>query len=283
MQTSSNDLEFVQKLINLVMEFFVNYSFQVMGAIIILIAGSLIAGWVSGLVRNMLLKKKMDVTLSGFLAALVRVTILGFAGIIALGKFGITIAPFIAALSAMAFGASFAVQGPISNYGAGISIILGRPFVVGNTIQVAGVSGIVKEVKLAATILEDEDGVRISIPNKDIVGKIIQNSFENKIVESVVGISYGSDPGKAIQVVADVLKQFPKVCVKPGPQIGVDSFGDSSINIAYRYWIPTIGYYAVKFAVNKAIFEALGRNGITIPFPQREVRILGAQNAGIQV
>lgn len=279
METQNEKLQTAQKLINVIIEFFVNYSFQVLGAIIVLIVGSIVANWIAGMLLKVMEKKKMDVTLSQFLAGCVRGIVLAFAVIIALGKFGITIAPFIAALSAMAFGASFAVQGPLSNYGAGISIILGRPFVVGNTIRIGDVSGVVKEVKLAATILEDEDGITITIPNKDIVGKIIHNSHENKIVEARIGIGYECDPAMAIQLIKDVLNHFPEVVKQPSAQIGIGSFGDSGVNIDYRYWVPTAKYYSTLFAVNKAVFEALKKGGITIPYPQREVRILSQAGA----
>jgi small conductance mechanosensitive channel len=101
-----------------------------------------------------------------------------------MGKFGISIAPFIAALGALAFGASFALQGPLSNYGAGLMIIIARPFVVGDTITVKNVSGIVEEVTLATTILTTEDGEKITIPNKHIVGEILNNSFANRKTRS---------------------------------------------------------------------------------------------------
>ena len=136
---------------------------------------------------------------------MVKGIIFGFAFIVTIGKFGITIAPLIAALAATAFGASFATQSPLANYGAGLVIILTRPFVVGNTIKVTDVSGIVDEVKLGATILTDEDGVKITIPNKHIVGEIIHNSRERRIVEEIVGISYDSDPEKAIQIIKEAL------------------------------------------------------------------------------
>jgi small conductance mechanosensitive channel len=182
------EISAVQKLINTAIEFWVNYSFQVIGAIIVLVAGFIIANWVSGMMIQFFEKQKMDVTLSKFIAGAVRLLILAFAGIIAAGKFGISIAPFVAALSAVAFGTSLALQGVFSNYGAGFGIILGRPFVVGDTITVAGVSGLVHEVKLPCTILMDEDGVKITIPNSKISGEILHNSKAYKIAEPTVGI-----------------------------------------------------------------------------------------------
>ena len=268
------ELTAIQKLINTAIEFCVNYSFQVLGAIIILILGVVASNWVAKILLSLFEKKKLDITLSKFLAGVAKILVLVFVILIALGKFGITIAPFIAALGALAFGASFALQGPLSNYGAGLTIILTRPFVVGNTITVAGVSGVVEEVKLACTILTNEDGVKITIPNKHIVGEILHNSRENKIVESVIGISYDSDPEKAVEQVRQILEKFEEVQQTPRPQVGIQEFADSSINIGYRYWVPTAKYFQVSYEVNSAVYKALQEAGINIPFPQRDVHII---------
>jgi len=226
-------------------------------------------------------RKEFDVTLSRFITAAAKGTILGFAILVALGKFGITIAPFIAALAAMAFGASFAIQGPLANYGAGLVIIVTRPFVVGNTIRVSGVSGIVDEVNLGATILKDEDGVKITIPNKHIVGEILHNSEERRIVEEVVGISYDSDPENAIQAIKEVLDAFQEITKEPPPQVGIQEFGDSSINIGLRYWIPTKIYFKILYQVNLAVYKQLKARDIEIPFPQRDVHIVSRSQDGL--
>ena len=269
-----DEIKTIQKLINIVIDFFVNYSFQVVGAILVLVIGVLVARAVSSSLLKFFGKKEFDVTLSKFIAAAVKGIILGFAFIVAIGKFGITIAPFIAALAAMAFGASFAIQGPLANYGAGLVIILTRPFVVGNTIKVSEVSGIVDEVKLGATILTDEDGVKITIPNKHIVGEIIHNSEEKKIVEEMVGISYDSDPEKAIEIIKEALEAFQEISKEPPPQIGIQEFGDSSINIGLRYWIPTDKYFKILYQVNLSVYKHLKAKSIEIPFPQRDVHIV---------
>lgn len=270
----------LQKLIDTLIEFVVNYSFQVVGAVLILIVGAFIANRVGVILLRLLEKKKIDVTLAKFLAGIVRISILAFTVLIALGKFGITIAPFVAALGALAFGTSFAIQGPLSNYGAGLSIIMARPFVVGDTITVAGVSGVVEEVKLAATVLTNEDGIKITIPNKHIVGEILLNSHQNRIVEAGVGISYDNDPAQAAGVVREALSRVPGVVKEPPPQVGVEEFGDSSINIGYRYWVPTLKYYQILYAVNLAVYQALARAGIKIPYPQREVRFTSQPSGG---
>ncbi len=268
------EIQAVQKIIDLIIDFFVRYSFQVAGAIIVLLAGWIVARAVGSFILRLLEKKKLDLTFSRFLASTVKLIIFAFAVIVALGKFGISIAPFIAAGAAVAFGASFAIQGPLSNYGAGLVIIFTRPFVVGNTISVAGVSGVVEEVKLGATILSDEDGVRITIPNKHVVGEILHNSEEWRIVEEVVGISYESDPEEAVRIVTQSLDGIEKVSKDPPPQVGIQKFGDSSIDIGLRYWVPSKRYFLTLYEVNLAVYKNLKQGGVEIPFPQRDVHIV---------
>ncbi len=268
-----NQIEQVQVMINKVTEFFVAYSFQVVGAIIILIAGFIIGKWVSNLVEKLCKKKDLDVTLSGFIASVAKMIVIAFALIIAMSKFGITIAPFIAMIGAAAFGATYALQGPLSNYGAGLAIILGRPFVVGDTINVAGVFGVVEVVNLAHTDLVTEDGVKITIPNKHIVGEIMHNSKEFRIIEGMVGISYGDNPEKAIIAIQETISKIAGITKDPAPQIGVENFGDFSVDIGYRYWVPTQKYFETMHRVNLAVFNSIKEAGITIPFPQREVLV----------
>jgi small conductance mechanosensitive channel len=264
----------LQKLIDTSVEFGVNYSFQVFGALVVLLIGFLVAGGVSKALLKSFEKKQLDITLSKFIASIAKATVIAFAVLIALGKFGITIAPFIAALGALTFGASLALSGPLSNYGAGVTIIVTRPFVVGNTITVAGASGVVQEVKLACTILSNEDGVRITIPNKHIVGEILHNSQQNKIVEGVVGISYSNDPEVAVRVVREALDRFSDVVKTPLAQVGIQEFGDSSVNIGFRYWVPTAKFFQTSYQVNLAVYKALQGANINIPFPQRDLHIV---------
>ncbi len=258
--------------------YLVDYSFQVVGATIILVAGFFLGNWVAVAVSKLCEKRGLDITLRHFLSSFAKIMVIAFAVIMALSKFGITIAPFIAAIGAAAFGATYALQGPLSNYGAGLAIILGRAFVVGDTIAVAGVFGVVEEVTLAHTTLRTEDGVRITVPNKHIVGEILHNSGEYRIVESSVGIGYDADPTEAIEVITQALAAFPQIQNGPAPQIGIEDFRDSSLAIGYRYWAPTQRYIETMHAVNLAVYQALGRAGITIPFPQRVVTMAKEQS-----
>jgi len=272
------ELDTIQQIYNVVFEFIINYSFQILGAIIILIVGAKLAGWLGRLVTNLCEKKNVDITLARFLGNVVKILTLTFVIIIAIGKFGISIAPFIAALGAIAFGTSFAISGPVSNYGAGLVIILSRPFVIGDTITINNVSGLVEEIHLATTILTTEDDEKITIPNKHIIGEILLNSFNNRIVESSVGISYQDDPEKAIEVIREALSRIDDICSEPPPQIGIEAFGESSIDLGMRYWVPTKKYFQTLYRGNLAVHKALKQAQITIPFPQRDVNLTRSED-----
>jgi small conductance mechanosensitive channel len=264
----------IQHYLDMGIEFIVKYGFQVLSAIIILVIGLMVARKLAAIVSGLLAKRDMDVTLASFIGNITKIVVLGFVIIIAIGKFGISIAPFIAAIGALAFGSSLALQGPLSNYGAGLTIIMSRPFVIGDTLTVKGVSGVVEDIALAHTQLTTEDGEKITIPNKHIVGEILVNSFQHKIVEATVGISYGDDPEKAIETIQQALSKISQIPSDPAPQIGIEQFGDSSVNIGIRYWVPTNQYFQLMYQANNIILKDLKSAQINIPFPQREVRML---------
>lgn len=261
------ELENMQKFYDVIIEFFVNYSFQLVGAIIILIIGFYLAKKVSNFVERYCLSKNLDVTLTSFLSMTLRLAIIAGVAIISLGKLGITITPFVAAIGAMSLGAGLAMQGLLSNFGAGISIIATRPFVVGNTITIQGHTGMVKTIKLAYTILETEDKEEITIPNKHVVGETLINSFEYTVVEMMVGIDYDCDPRYAIGVIAKILENTDGISIESKAQVGIKEFADAAINIELRYWALTQQFNEIQYKVNLEIFYALKEENITIPFP----------------
>jgi small conductance mechanosensitive channel len=267
------ELQQAQEVYDLIVTYMVTYSFQILGAIIILVLGMYVGRKIADFLENFMVKKSIDVTLSHFAASFIKIIIISFAAIIALGKLGISVTPFVAAIGALSLGAGLALQGLLSNYGAGISIIVARPFIVGDTISVLGVTGVVKQVKLAFTMLGNEDGVNITIPNKHIVGEIIHNSGESSVVESSIGIAYASDADQAISIIRQTVVNTTGV-LKNEPQVGIEGFGDSSIDIGMRYWVKTETLFDTQYRVNLAVFKALADNNIEIPFPQRHVHLI---------
>ena len=263
-----------QQISDALVDFATTYSIQIVGALLILVVGFFAARWLGDFVSRMCERKDLTPTLSRFLGDVVRITALIFVIVIALGKFGLSIAPLIALIGAMAFGASFALQGPLSNYGAGLTIIFTRPFIVGDTITLNEVSGVVEEIKLACTYLITEDSERVIIPNKRIIGEILINSFPNKVVEGSVSIAHGSDPLAAIAAIQAAIATFEDLPREPDPQVGIEAFAESAVLIGYRYWVPTKRYFQISFAINAAVFAALKQAEVELFVPTREVRVI---------
>ncbi len=258
----------------LIAQYLVTYGFQILGALIIIVLGFFVARRAGVMVEGMMVRHHVDVTLSRFTGGGIKMLIVVMVAIMAMGKLGISVTPFVAAVGALSLGAGLALQGLLSNYSSGVSIIVTRPFVVGDTISVHGVTGIVKSVQLGCTILSNEDGVQISIPNKYIVGEIIQNSFADSIVETTVGIAYRCDPMQAIALIRQALGAVQGIDPKRVPQVGIDSFGESGIVIGIRFWARTELLFQARYQAHAEIFRTLRSNHIEIPFPQHEVRML---------
>lgn len=268
------ELQQFQAIYTQITQFMVNYSFQFIGAVIVVIIGTFVARRVGNMVEAQMVKHHIDVTLSRFTGSAVKALLIVMVAIIALGKIGISVTPFVAAIGALSLGAGLALQGMLSNYGAGISIVVTRPFVVGDTISVQGVSGVVTEVRLGLTLLTNEDGVQISIPNQHIVGEIIHNSFTDSIVEMNVDIAYFCDPLKAVELVRGAIASHAGISRDRPPQVGIHDFGANGYTLGIRYWVKTAQLFQTRFQINAAIHQALQSNQIVIPVAQREVRLL---------
>lgn len=270
------ELEQVSAIYNMVVTYLVSYSFQILGAIVILTIGVLLGRRIGALVLALCQKRNLDITLSRFFSSCARLAIIGAAVIVALPKLGVQITPFIAALGAIGLGAGLAIQGLLSNYGAGLSIILTRPFVVGDTIRVQGVWGVVKEVHLAYTLLTNEDDEIITIPNRHIIGEIIHNSQSDTVLALSVGIAYDSNVEAAIAAIRAGLATLDGLSQARPILVGIDSFDDSAITLGIRCWVLTRRFHELKYASNLRIHESLRSAGVAIPFPQREVRMLNS-------
>jgi len=269
-----DEIDQMTKIYDIAIDFFANYSFQLVGAFIIFIFGYYLAGKIAKGVLTLCEKQKLDITLSRFLANASKMVIVIFITIIALGKLGISVTPFIAAIGAISLGAGLALQGLLANYAAGFNIIIVRPFVVGDTIMVQGVTGVVEEVLLAYTIIKDQDNVEITIPNKHIVGEILHNSKHDSLLELSVGIAYQHNPIEVVKLLTDTIEALDIVGQQKHPQVGIDEFSDSAITIAIRLWTPTVNLYQAKYKAYEAIYIALEKAEIKIPFPQRDVHLI---------
>jgi small conductance mechanosensitive channel len=252
-----------------VMRFFSKYTLSLIGSAIILIVGWFFAILVGKFLKRKLIKHRADVTIIKFLVQIVEISVVMVALLIALGNLGITIAPFIAGLGVLGFGTSFALQGPLSNYAAGVSLIFTKPFKVGDIIEFGEYVGQVEDITLARVIIITLDGTRIVIPNKKIIGEVLHNYSDFKRLDIKVGVSYSSDVDKAIRIVKDQ----KNVSQKPQPKVGISELADSNINIYARIWCKQTDYWDLLFTINKAIHDKFGKEGVVIPFPQRDVHL----------
>ena len=258
------DLTTFAKLFDIVIEFAVAYGFQILGAIVVLLIGLKVASWCARKTTSLAEAKGVDVTLSRFIGNAVRLVVVVAVVIVTLGNFGVAIAPLIALVGASAFGVTLAIQGPLSNYGAGLAIILTRPFIVGDTITVQGASGVVEEISLGATILIGEDGERILVPNRQIVGEIIINSEGRRVVQTKVCVAYDADITRATELLRRALDSFTDLRGDPAPQIGIHDFAYGGIILGLRFWVPSQRYFEMRYDVNRAAYAALEEGGIAL-------------------
>jgi small conductance mechanosensitive channel len=268
------ELAYLNQFYLKVIDFLANYSFQIIGAMIIVIIGWFFSKYVFNVLMKFFEQHEFDPTLSKFAANGVRRLIFGAMLVVAIGKLGISIAPFIAAVGAVFLTAGLAIQGSVANYAAGISLIITRPFKIGDTILINKVYGEVEEIRLAYTTLRTEDEELITVPNKHMIGEVIVNSFNYRVVESSVGISYDADAENAITLIQNVIEGFENVSTETKAIVGIERFGESSVEIGIRYWVPTRNFFKTQYEVNMAIYKGLKQANISIPYPQRDIRIV---------
>jgi len=256
-------------------ELAVQFGPKLLVALLILVAGYYIGRWVGKLADSMLVKLGLDEPLRVLLVRIVRILVLGLFLIMALQNLGVQLLPLIAGLGVAGAGIALAMQGVLGNLAAGLTILFTRPFHVGEYISIADEEGMVEDIKLFHTVLSHPDRSRIVIPNRKIVGEILHNFGTLRQLDVVVNVAYNTDIPQALAAIRDLLAAHPKILQEPEPFIRVLALADSSVQIAIRPWTTAVDFYATAGDVTQAVLETFRDRGITIPFPQREVRLLG--------
>ena len=253
------------------------YGLSVVGAVVMLIAGWIVAGWAYRMsTRAMSRTTRIDETLRPILASMIRYLILFVTVIAVLDQFGVQTASLIAVLGAAGLAIGLALQGTLSNVAAGIMLLLFRPFRVGQYIDAGGIAGTVKQVNLFTTDLDTPDNVRIIAPNADLWGTAIKNYSHHPIrrCDFLFGIAYEDDIGKAMALIEDQIAKDGRAIAEPAaPFVAVSELADSSVNIVVRVWCNAADYWNLKFDLTRAVKERFDAEGITIPFPQRTVHM----------
>jgi small conductance mechanosensitive channel len=251
------------------------YGPRIVGAIIFVVVGFLLAGWLKRLVVRGMERAKIEPTLCGFLGSVAKWGFLAVVLIACLGVFGVETTSFAAVLGASALAIGLAFQGSLSNLAAGVMLMVFRPFKAGDVISVSGHVGKVAEVGLFCTKLDTPDNRRVIVPNSGVFGATIENMthHETRRVDVSVGTEYPADLDQARSALLEAAKGVANVMEDPAPQVVLLALGDSSIDWAVRVWTATANYWEVRDALTRAAKMALDQAGIGIPFPQMDVHL----------
>lgn len=252
------------------------YGFDVLGAIVILLLGWIVAGWASRATRNAVDRIGwMDGTIKPLIASIVRYLVIVVTIVAVLNRFGVETTSIIAVLGAAGLAVGLALQGTLSNVAAGVMILFLRPFKVGDYVTAGGNGGTVAEVGLFTTELTTPDNVSIAVPNSQIIGGAITNFSKHatRRIDIVVGIGYSSNIDTAFAALTKLAEGDARVLADPAPQVSVRALADSSVNVGLRFWVNSADYWPTLFDFNKAVKETLDENGVEIPFPQRVVEL----------
>ena len=267
-------VEAIEQVRSTVIDLALRFGPKLLAALVILAIGYLIGRQVSHWLERALSHLEMEPPVRSLIVRIARVLITLLFVIMALQNLGVELLPLVAGLGVAGAGIALATQGLLSNLFAGLTIILTKPFRVGEYIGIVGEEGSVETITLFQTTLTHPDRSRVVIPNRKIVGEILHNYGKIRQIDITVGVAYDTELNQALTVIQEVLSNNARVLHDIKPVIGVRLLADSSINIAVKPWVGVQDYGPAGAEINKSILEAFRKHGIVIPYPQREVRLV---------
>lgn len=256
----------------------ISYGPRLIGSITSLILGLWLVNIVISMIRRMLKKSKVDPSLASFLSSLFNILLKMLVYITALGVLGIQMTSFIALLSAAGLAVGLALSGTLQNFAGGVMILFFKYFKVGDFIEGQGHAGTVKEIQIFVTILTTPDNKTIIVPNGPLAtGTLVNYSTEPvRRVDWTFGIAYGDDVDNAYAVLRRLMNADERILKDPEAFVAVSALADSSVNIVVRAWVKAEHYWPVFFAMNEQVYKTFAAEGLTIPFPQRDVHLYQA-------
>lgn len=268
----------ISQILSTISEIVAVWWLKVVAAILILVVGRIAAGWLRALVRRLMTARAIDPMIVSFTASLTYVALMAFVVIAAVGQLGVQTTTFVAVVGAAGLAVGLALQGSLANFAAGVLMVLFKPFQVGNFIEASGVLGTVEEIEIFNTKLKSPDNKQIIIPNAQVIAGNITNfsAKETRRIDLVVGVSYQDDLALVKAVLLDILAADERVLKDPEPTVGVLELADSSIDFAVRPWVKSADYFPVLMDLNQRIKERFDSEGISIPFPQRDLHVFQA-------
>lgn len=248
---------------------------NLVAAIVIFVVGRWVAQFGGRATKRVMITRGVDPTLVNFTASLVYYGLLAFVLIAALNRLGVQTASLIAVLGAAGLAIGLALQGSLSNFAAGVLMIIFRPFRVGDFIEGGDTLGSVEEIQLFTTTIIAPDNAKVIVPNSKLVeGNIINFTAKaTRRVETIIGISYNADIEKARQAILAEIALDARILPEPAPSVGVVDLADSSVDLRIWVWTHTPNFLAVTLALPERIKYRLDAEGISIPFPQRDIHV----------
>lgn len=280
MTTESTPIEVLENVdVSAVMEWLktdgVAFGIDLIAAIIILIVGRIAVGFVVRAIRLGMRKNGIDKTLETFICNLVKWALMIVVIIAAISQLGIQTTSFVAIFGAAGLAVGLALQGSLSNFAAGVLIVLFRPYKAGDWIEAAGIAGSVEQVQILTTVLRTGDNKRVIVPNSQIMNSVITNYSANdtRRIDLVIGVGYDDDLDKTRRVLEEIVAADERVLKEPAPQIAVSELGASSVDFVVRPWVSTPDYWGARFDLTETIKKRFDQEGISIPYPQQDVHL----------
>ena len=267
-------VETIEQVRSTVIDLALRFGPKLLTALLILTIGYLVGRQLSRWLDRALSHFEMEPPVRSLIVRIARVLVSLLFVIMALQNLGVELLPLVAGLGVAGAGIALATQGLLSNLFAGLTIILTKPFRVGEYIGIVGEEGTVETITLFQTTLTHPDRSRVVIPNRKIVGEILHNYGKIRQIDITVGVAYDTELNQALQVIQEVLRDNARVLHDLAPVIGVRQLADSSVNIAVKPWVGVQDYGPAGAEINKTLLEAFREHGIVVPYPQREVRLL---------
>ncbi len=265
--------------VDIVVDLAIRYGFQVLGALLIIVAGAMFAGWTGRLVDRRCAARGLEPPMRALIVRSLRIVILLFAVVVALDKFGFQVAPLVAGIGVAGVGIGLALQGVLGNVVAGLSIIFTKPFRVGEYIELVGVRGQVSAIELFSTTLVHPDLSRVVIPNRKIVGEFLHNHGTVRQLHLGVSVPLAADLGAALEAAREVVTRNARVLKDPAPVIGVAQVTERFVSIGVEPWVKATDVGAVTAELNRSLVEGFRSRRIDLGAPAQEVRLVDGTRA----
>jgi len=267
---------------NLFLGIALTYGPRVIAALLTLLVGLWVVNFVVGLTSSALERGKVEPSLRSFTRSLVSILLKVLVYITALGVLGVEMTSFIAILAAAGLAIGLALSGTLQNFAGGVLILIFKYFKVGDFIEAQGHMGTVKEIQIFVTVLTTPDNKTIIIPNGPLATSTLTNfsTQATRRIDWTFGIAYGDDLDKAYDVLRRLLSEDERILEDPEPFMAVIELGDSSVDIRVRAWVNAADFWPVFFRMNEQVYRTFDKEGLTIPFPQRDVHVYQQTSQG---